>query len=84
MLLGERMSILSPNIHKFYRAETSIFDVDRSKAWAVVKALQSKPAPTVITKKDARFKLNDLRGGQNSTNCSWKNDDHLSTCEFPT
>ena len=66
MLFEEKMSILSPNILKFYRDEKSVFDVDRRKAGAVAKALQSKPAPTVITKKDARLTLNDLRGDHHS------------------
>ena len=57
VLFDEKMSIMSPNILKFYRAEKFIFDVDRRKAGAVAKALQSKPAPTVITKNDARFNL---------------------------
>ena len=50
----------------------------------MAKALQSKPAPTVITKKDARLTLNDLRGGQSSTNCSRKKNEHHSDKEFST
>ena len=50
----------------------------------MAKTLQSKPAPTVITKKGARLALNDLRSGQSSTNCSWKNNDHHSDKELTT
>ena len=64
-LFEEKMAILSANTLKFYKADKSIFDVDRRKAGAVAKALQSKPAPTIITKKDARFTLLNKRWGQN-------------------
>ena len=73
MLFEEKMSILSPNILKFYRSEKSIFDVDRRKAGAVAKALQSKPAPTVITKKDARLKIQPTVLGRMMTTTQTKN-----------
>ena len=65
-------------------SEKSIFEVDTRKAGAVAKTWQSTPAPTVITKKGARLTLNDLRSGQSSTNCSWKNNDHHSDKEITT
>ena len=70
------MAILSANTLKFYKADKSIFDVDRRKAGAVAKALLSKPAPTIINKKDTRYTLLNKRCGQNSTNCSWTNSSH--------
>ena len=72
-LLEENMSILSASTLMFYKADQTIFDVDRRMAGAVAKALQSKPAPTINTKKDARYTLINKRGGQSSSSCSLKN-----------
>ena len=83
-LFEEKMSILSENTLKFYKADPTFFDVDHRKAGALAKAIQSKPAPTIITNKDARLTLINKRGGQRSTSCSWNNDDHQSSPEFPT
>ena len=59
MLFEEKMPILSPNNLKLFKSVQSIFEVDTRRAGAVATALQSKPAPTVITEKDARLTLND-------------------------
>ena len=40
--------------------------------------LQSKPTPAVISKKDARLTIEELRGGQASSHCAGKTSDHLS------
>jgi hypothetical protein len=68
------MSILSPNILKFIRSEKAIFEVDTRRAGAVATSFQSKPSPTVRSKKDARLTINELRGGQ----VSRKTNDHHS------
>ena len=77
-LFEEKMSILSPNILKYFKSVKAIFEVDTRRVGAMATGLQSKPSPTVITKKDARLTIDGLRGGQVSTNCSRKTNIHHS------
>ena len=76
------MSILSPNILKFLKTVKAIFEVDTRRAGAVATGLQSKPSPTFISKKDARLTLDELMGGQVSSHCARKTNDHHSENGF--
>ena len=42
------------------------------------QGLQSKPSPAVISKKDARLTIEELRGGQASSHYARKTNDHHS------
>ena len=48
----------------------------------MAKAIQSRLAPKVISKKDARLTLNIKRGGQQSSNCHGKSADYSATRQF--
>ena len=69
-LFEEKMRTLSPIILQYFKSVKTIFEVDTRRVEAMATGLQSKPFPTVVTKKDARFSIEGLRGGKVSTNCS--------------
>ena len=69
-LVDEKLLILSDPTLKFFKIYPKIFDVHLKKAVAVAKAVNSRLAPKVLTKKDARLKLNSKRGDQQSSSCS--------------
>ena len=70
VLVEEKLKILSELTLKFFKSEPNILEIDLRKAGAVAKAIQSRLAPKVIGKKDARLTLNIKRGGQQSSNCA--------------
>ena len=82
VLVEEKLKILSEPTLKFFKSKPKIFEIDLRKAGAVAKAIQSRLAPKVISKKDARLTLNIKRGGQQSSNCHGKSADYSATRQF--
>ena len=62
-LVNEKSHILSEPTVKFFNSDSKIFEIDYRKAGTVNKAIQSRLAPVVNGKKDARITLNNKRGG---------------------
>ena len=54
-LVDEKLQILSEPTLKFFKSEPNINVIDFRKAGAVAKAIQSRLAPKVIGKTDARL-----------------------------
>ena len=69
---------------KLFKAKSGNLNADFRKAGAVSKAVKSKLAPKVMSKKDARFTLNIKRGDQQSYSCSGKSIDHLAARQYHT
>ena len=81
-LVDEKLQILSEPTLKFFKSEPNIFEIDFRKAGPVAKAIQSRLASKVTSRKDARLTLNNKRGGQQSSSCHGKRADHSATRQY--